>query len=194
MHSLRMEALAVYTLSMHDQKGLNFKGVQLNQSVPPPPPPPASSVDPRSTRPPPQASQSPDTGTSGPSPPSITTTTVVPPSTSQAALDLIKLFTKSGPDLFRVSRLWEESSTILSPYFLSTDLPLTWQLCIERNLRVEGSSLVLPTSQKGVFAWPMELNRTMAVCHTVGFARCVLEEWTRGEELEFGLAEVVEAA
>ncbi|GAA5941594.1 uncharacterized protein JCM15063_001630 [Sporobolomyces koalae] len=89
---LRMEAIAVYTLSMHEQKALFYKATQLSHQTPGPPssvplPPPASSIRPPPPPPPPSAPSAPPEPRPPrtapppppPPPPPRTTTSTSPP-------------------------------------------------------------------------------------------------------------------
>ncbi|KAM0790799.1 hypothetical protein ACM66B_004646 [Microbotryomycetes sp. NB124-2] len=226
---LRIEALAVFALTMHEQKLLHHQGVKLLSSsssssnarsrdpppprLPPPPPPPlplsASAASPA-------ASNDGSAGTSAHSPtdgnsaasahpgPSLPPPPPPPPhpssaSTVPSSTDLIKQFTRSGSELFRVQRLWEDSCTYLDSKSLVDKLGQPfWSVCVEMNVRIDPKEFCLPVKQQvdtaqeegevrgrvegsWLFAWPIEVNRPMSVPHTVAFGRAVLEEWCKTE-------------
>ncbi|GEM10523.1 hypothetical protein Rt10032_c11g4540 [Rhodotorula toruloides] len=210
----RMEAIAVFTTSMHEQKALNFKGTQLahhrphNPSVPsssssaalpprppgpPPPPPPMppdqSTASPASTA----ATESPAAPTS---PSNASGATSHPPAPTSATLsstkpyeDFLRSFLRASPELFRFQRLYDESCTILSPAFLSASFPETWVLCTldpGDSPTSHPSTFTLP-NRPWRFAWPAELGRgTNAwVAHQVAWARKLVEEWAQREGLGY---------
>ncbi|KAK4050802.1 hypothetical protein OIV83_003223 [Microbotryomycetes sp. JL201] len=244
--SLRMEALAVYALTMHEQKMLHHRGVQLLSTVsstsasaqrdsrppklpPPPPPPPlpvgASATSPASNDGSTSASaQSPGTSAVAashgpatlpqkplppPPPPPVASTpsSSSASSSSSSSTELIKQYTRSSSDLFKVQRLWEDSCTYLDSRTLFDKFRSFWNECVEMNVRIDARDFCLPVKVKldrretdqdhddegsegagnpgertgWLFAWPVEVHRTMSVPHTVAFARAILEEWCRAE-------------
>ncbi|GAA5859510.1 hypothetical protein JCM8547_006856 [Rhodosporidiobolus lusitaniae] len=200
----RMEAIAVYTLSMHEQKALHHKGTQLSKVTtpaspvpgsaprppgpppPPPPPPPADSPSSATTDSPAAASPS----THPPAPPHSSSTSSGPP--SQAYSDFLRSFLRASPELFRCQRLYDDSCALLSPSLLSTAFPRTWAVCVQPvNFdHPDVGEFVLPC-RPWRFAWPAELGRGTAG-HQVAFARMVLEELSEREGLGWQAASVGE--
>ncbi|GAA6031589.1 hypothetical protein JCM8097_006537 [Rhodosporidiobolus ruineniae] len=205
----RMEAIAVYTLSMHEQKALNYKGTQLSHALsssssasngssssrappPPPPPPPDHLASPSSV-----TTDSPAAGSPSAAPMaaaaslSSSSSSSLPP--SQAYSDFLRSFLRASPDLFRCQRLYDDSCALLSPSHLSTAFPRTWAAAAQPvNFdHPDVHEFVVPAGRPWRFAWPAELGRgTMG--HQVAFARAVLEEWAEREGLGYEAARVGE--
>ncbi|GAA5889378.1 hypothetical protein JCM6882_000726 [Rhodosporidiobolus microsporus] len=200
----RMEAIAVYTLSMHEQKALNYKGTQLSHSTasssssssasgsssrappPPPPPPPAETTASPSSI----STGSPSANSPASHPPAANSSSTGPP--SQAYTDFLRSFLRASPELFRCQRLYDDSCTTLSPSVLSTAFPRTWASCVSPVTfdHPDVGEFVLPC-RPWRFAWPAELGRgTMG--HQIAFARAVLEEWSEREGLGYEAAKVGE--
>ncbi|BGP42076.1 hypothetical protein JCM10450v2_006162 [Rhodotorula kratochvilovae] len=198
----RMEAIAVYTTSMHEQKALNYTGSQLAKPAvstsapprppgPPPPPPPG---------PPPPPPPPPPLDASAASPSSATTDSpaaTASPAPAHSALpgsnggssnsksydDFLRSFLRASPDLFRHQRLYDDSCALLSPAVLAASFPRTWALCTDPVAQAPLGAFVLP-SRPWRFAWPAELGRG-TLGHQVAWARALLEEWSEGEGLGY---------
>ncbi|BGP18514.1 hypothetical protein JCM10213_002971 [Rhodosporidiobolus nylandii] len=197
----RMESIAVYTLSMHEQKALNYKGTQLSHTSsssssgggstgssrpsappPPPPPPPEHVASPSSIAADFPAAGSPSAQAALPS--------STPGADPKAYSDFLRSFLRASPDLFRFQRLYDDSCTTLCPAKLSTAFPRTWSECVKPVTfdHPDVGEFVLPC-KPWRFAYPAELGRGTAG-HQVAFARCILEEWSEREGLGFEAAEV----
>ncbi|GAA6015028.1 hypothetical protein JCM10207_008709 [Rhodosporidiobolus poonsookiae] len=188
----RMEAVAVYTLSMHEQKALNYKGMHLSQTLssstpssgssarPGPPPPPLHPGD-HIPSPSSNTTDSPAAASPSAHPPASSTPSSGPD--PKAYSDFLKSFLRASPDLFRCQRLYDDSCASLGPSVLSTAFPRTWAACVAPVTfdHPDVGSFVLPC-KPWRFAWPAELGRgTMG--HQVAFCRMVLEEWSEREGL-----------
>ncbi|GAA6056737.1 hypothetical protein JCM3770_005872 [Rhodotorula araucariae] len=195
----RMEAIAVYTTCMHEQKMLNYTGAQLSKPHPtagsaprPPGPPPPLPPGP----PPPPPPPPPDASAGSPS--SVTTDSpaaTASPAPAIAALplaaggstkaydDFLRSFLRASPDLFRHQRLYDDSCALLSPALLATSFPRTWALCTTPAAQAPIGAFVLP-ARPWRFAWPAELGRG-TLGHQVAWARALLEEWSEGEGLGY---------
>ncbi|BGP72380.1 hypothetical protein NBRC10513v2_005776 [Rhodotorula toruloides] len=211
----RMEAIAVFTTSMHEQKALNFRGTQLSHhrpstssapsssSVttlpprppgPPPPPPPLPPPDQSAASPASTAATDSPAATASPSNASGATSHPPPPSSATLSStkpyeDFLRSFLRASPELFRFQRLYDDSCTILSPAFFSTSFPETWVLCTldpGDSPTSHPSAFTLP-NRPWRFAWPAELGRgTNAwVAHQVAWARKLVEEWAEREGLGY---------
>lgn len=213
---LRVEALTCQVLSTHEQKTLNYKGVQHASAAAGPSPVahPAGAS--------PAGSHHTNASSAGGSPPNPNTGLHPPPPTSGAPssagppappppidpTQLVKSFTSASSALFRISRLLADSNDILSPALLADFCPRTWHACTEANRGVSPASVHVPRRQEGpaeeegevgaggggrwVFAWPVEMASNTAAPHVVGFARCLLEEWAETMECGYKVAEVLE--
>lgn len=171
--SYRMEAYIIHLLSTSEQRSLVFRGAQVLSSSPSLLSTPTL-AGPHGDRSP----QSQGSPSSAQSPPNL----IVPP--ASITHDLLKAYTKASHEIFRYQRLWDESAVALSPSVLSASFPLTWRLCVETNLDVDAASFVPPV-KPWKFAWPVDLQQTLAIPHTVGFARALLEEFALKEGLEY---------
>ncbi|BGP10175.1 hypothetical protein JCM10049v2_006058 [Rhodotorula toruloides] len=211
----RMEAIAVFTTSMHEQKALNFRGTQLSYhrpsassapssssaaTLPPrppgPPPPPPPLPPPDHSAASPASTAATDSPVTTASPSTASGATSHPPPPSSAALsgtkpyeDFLRSFLRASPELFRFQRLYDDSCTILSPAFLSASFPETWVLCTldpGDSPSSHPSAFILP-NRPCRFAWPAELGRgTNAwVAHQVAWARKLVEEWAEREGLGY---------
>lgn len=169
----RMEAYIIHLLSTSEQRSLVFRGAQVLSSSPSLLSTPTL-AGPHGDRSP----QSQGSPSSAQSPPNL----IVPP--ASITHDLLKAYTKASHEIFRYQRLWDESAVALSPSVLSASFPLTWRLCVETNLDVDAASFVPPV-KPWKFAWPVDLQQTLAIPHTVGFARALLEEFALKEGLEY---------
>ncbi|GAA5969648.1 hypothetical protein JCM11641_008192 [Rhodosporidiobolus odoratus] len=213
---MRMEAVAVHTLAMHEQKALNFRGTQLSHTTstsssvlttsstsgssrqaPPPPPPPAA----EHTASPSSISTGSPAATSPSAAPSFLTSTTPSTSTSTASTsgtdskayqDFLRSFLRASPDLFRFQRLYSDSFSMLSPALLSTAFPRTWASCVQPVTfdHPDVTEFVLPC-KPWRFAYPADLGRGV-VGHQVAFCRMVLEEWSEREGLGWEAARLGE--
>ncbi|GAA5936105.1 hypothetical protein JCM1841_007055 [Sporobolomyces salmonicolor] len=204
----RMEAIALYTLSMHEQKALFYKGTQLSQASshapstgsssqragpPPPPLPPGPPPPPPPPRPPAPSADSPVSTTGSPLPAASPSSTA--PYNQKAHDDFLRGFLRASPDLFRFQRLYDDSCVALSPSFLARSCPRTWAECAAASAEVDAGALVLPNPREGGLSWPLELGRgaaTTGTAHAVKWARALLEEWAEREGLGYDVARVGE--
>lgn len=207
---LRMEGLVCQVLSTHEQKALNYRGVQYAAAAVGPSPlsnsggphgqqqPPQNGAAQQHTGPPdasPAGSHA--TMSSGGSP-----SAGHPPSQAPPATDLVKRFTAGSSALFHIHRLLADSSSILSPALMSTYLPRTWRAMTVENVGVDPITTVFVPEKVAAgdggegggwrFAWPVEVAAGAAVPHWVAWARCVLEEWAEGENCGYRVERVVE--
>ncbi|KAK4047887.1 hypothetical protein OIO90_006048 [Microbotryomycetes sp. JL221] len=206
---LRMEALAVHALAMHDQKMLHHQATKLlgssssSSSLHPPPPPPPPRLPPPPPPPPPASLDNAKTSVTSPAstdgsvntpkandeagtklspivspsvpnlthalppkpqtrpapppppPPSSTgsSTNMMKPSTSTSGtglttelntLDLLKQFTKSGTELFKSQKLWEQSCNLLNSIELIKFCPQVWLFCLNFGSKVDAKEFCLP--------------------------------------------------
>ena len=174
---MRVEAYTLHRIFLHDQKSAIYRASQI--TLPPSPALLTTSL-------PDASAKSPPSPLPAHSPPSLHPATSPTPSS-----DVLKSFSKSGSELFRFNRLWEEAALLLSPAVLVREAPKTWRLCVETNVGVEAADWGIP-AKPWRFAWPVDLQRTQGLVQEIGFARAVLEEVAEREGLAFVPAVVVE--
>ncbi|GAA5870122.1 hypothetical protein JCM1840_003590 [Sporobolomyces johnsonii] len=209
----RMEAIALYTLSMHEQKALFYKGTQLSQASshaastssssssqragPLPPPPPPGPPPPPPPPPPAPSGDSPVSTTDSPLP-AASPSSSTPPYNQKAHDDFLRAFLRASPDLFRFQRLYDDSCLALSPSFLARTCPRTWAECTSADVEgdAQAARMVLPNPRgEGGFCWPLELGRgagTTGTAHAVRWARRLLDEWAEREGLGYEVEQVGE--
>ena len=209
-----MEAIAVYTTSMHEQKALNFAGTQLTKAHssssaapsarPPPPPPPAPGRPPPPPGPPPPPAPPPAPPADAPAASPSSGTTESPAAVPSPAPAHAALSSSSS----------SSSSTSTKAYddFLRSFLRASPDLFRHQRLYDDSCALLSPSvlaasfprtwalctrpdaqtsltsfvvpARPWRFSWPAELGRG-TLGHQVAWARAILEEWSENEGLGY---------